>query len=99
MSKNGAKQKATDRWGLSTVGGNARMARKLALLSLPVPKSLIAWNSTGNVPQVLTPPLSDRPSAYGYAPYDVFARVSAQALLLIKGGPWAFIEPCRPVIV
>ena len=27
MSKNGAKQKATDRWGLSTVGGNARMAR------------------------------------------------------------------------
>ena len=43
MSKNDAKKKATDRWGLSTVGGNARMARKLALLSLPVPKSLIAW--------------------------------------------------------
>ena len=27
MSKNDAKKRATDRWGLCTVGGNARMAR------------------------------------------------------------------------
>ena len=27
MSKNDAKKRATDRWGLCTAGGNARMAR------------------------------------------------------------------------